>query len=115
MNLRTTKKVQIYEQLKKAIISGSIKPGEVLTEAELSQKYSIGKTPTREALLLLTHEHLLETIPRVGYVVSRLTIQDLLEIYYLRMILESEAVGLAADRISPDEIAQLEKNNQIES
>lgn len=112
---RPNKKMQVYEQLKNAIISGMIKPGEILNEADLAQKYGIGKTPTREALLLLTHENLLESIPRVGYVVSRLTTQDLLEIYYLRTVLESEAVGLAAERISPEEIAQLEQNNAQEA
>lgn len=110
-----TKKSYIFDQLKQEIISGAIKPGEILNEAELSQKYGIGKTPTREALLLLTHEKLLESMPRVGYVVSRLTTKDLLEIYYLRSILEVEAIGLAADRISKGEIAQLEKNNEIEA
>jgi DNA-binding GntR family transcriptional regulator len=115
MASRITKKTQVYDQLKRAIISGAIKPGEILNEAELSQQYSIGKTPTREALLLLAHEKLLESIPRVGYVVSRLTITDVLDVYYLRIILEAEAVGLAAERISPEEIALLEENNRAES
>jgi DNA-binding GntR family transcriptional regulator len=115
MASRITKKTQVYDQLKRAIISGIIKPGELLNEAELSQQYSIGKTPTREALLLLAHEKLLESIPRVGYVVSRLTITDVLEVYYLRIILESEAVGLAAERITAEDIALLEENNRAES
>jgi DNA-binding GntR family transcriptional regulator len=108
---RTTKKSFIYEQIKQAIISGSIKPGEYLNEADLAQKYSIGKTPTREALLLLTHENLLESIPRVGYMVTRLTTKDFLEIYSLRVLLESEAIGLAVEHITPEEITQLEENN----
>lgn len=110
-----TKKTYIYDQLKQEIISGVIKPGEILNEADLSQRYGIGKTPTREALLLLTHENLLESMPRVGYVVSRLTTKDLVEIYYLRSILEVEAIGMAAERITPEEINLLEKNNQLEA
>lgn len=112
---RTTKKIQVYEILKQAIISGEIKPGEILNEADLAEKYGIGKTPTREALLLLTHENLLEAMPRVGYVVSRLTTKDLLEIYALRVILETEAIKLAAERITSEEIALLEENNRRES
>jgi DNA-binding GntR family transcriptional regulator len=115
MALRTTKKSFIYSQIKQAIISGSIKPGEFLNEADLAQKYCIGKTPTREALLLLTHENLLESMPRVGYVVTRLTTKDFLEIYSLRVLLESEAIGLAAERITPEEIHQLEENNREEA
>jgi DNA-binding GntR family transcriptional regulator len=115
MPKRLTKKLHVYEILKQAIISGEIKPGEILNEAELAQKYETGKTPTREALLLLTHENLLEAMPRVGYAVPRLTPRDLLEIYALRALLETEAIGLAAERITPAEIAQLEENNKRES
>jgi DNA-binding GntR family transcriptional regulator len=112
---RTTKKSFIYNQIKQAIISGSIKPGEFLNEADLAQKYGIGKTPTREALLLLTHENLLESMPRVGYVVTRLTTKDFVEIYSLRVLLESEAVGLAVERITSEEIDRLEQNNLEEA
>lgn len=112
---RITKKTYIYNLLKQAIISGSIKPGEILNEADLAQKYGIGKTPTREALLLLTHENLLEAMPRVGYVVTRLTTRDFLEIHALRVLLETEAIGLAAERITPEEIALLEQNNLQEA
>jgi len=112
---RPTKKVRVYEILRQAIVTGEIRPGEILNEANLAQKYNIGKTPTREALLLLTHENFLEAMPRVGYVVTRLTTQDLLEIYALRTLLEVEAVGLAADRITPAEIEQLQRNNEREA
>jgi DNA-binding GntR family transcriptional regulator len=110
-----TKTQQVYEIVKQAIISGKIKPGEILNVADLAQKYEMGKTPTREALLLLTHENLLESMPRVGYVISRLTTRDLLEIYALRTLLEVEAIGLAAERITPAELALIEQNNQQEA
>lgn len=115
MAKRLTKKLHIYEIVKQAIVSGEIKPGEILNEAELAQKYKVGKTPTREALLLLTHDNLLEAMPRVGYVVTRLTTKDLLEIYALRILVEAEAIGLAAERITPEEIACLEENNRQEA
>ena len=115
MPQRPTKKLQVYEILKQAIISGEIKPGDILNEAELAQKYETGKTPTREALLLLTHENLLEALPRVGYIVPRLTTRDLLEIFSLRALLEVEAIGLAMDRLTPDVITALERNNLEES
>lgn len=111
MTPRPTMKLRIYQSLKQDIVSGVIKPGEILNEAELARRYSAGKTPTREALLLLTHENLLEAMPRLGYVVSRLTIHDLAEIFSLRILLETEAIGLAAERIQPEEIALLEENN----
>lgn len=112
---RPNKKARIYQQIKDDIISGNIQAGEILNEAELAQKYDTGKTPTREALLLLTHENLLDAMPRTGYVVSRLTTRELMEIYHLRSLLETEAIGLAVERITPEEIARLEQNNRAES
>ena len=56
----------------------------------------------REALILLGHEGLVESIPRTGYVVASFTGQDVLETFHLRTILEAEAAGLAAERITED-------------
>jgi GntR family transcriptional regulator, rspAB operon transcriptional repressor len=114
MGSKPTKKVFVYEQLKNAIVSGAIKPGEILNEAVIAEKYGTGKTPTREALLLLAHENLLDAMPRVGYVVSRLTTKDFIEIFTLRMILETEAIGLAVVHISAEDLAQIEENNNLE-
>lgn len=115
MAQKPTKKTLVYEQLKNSIISGEIKPGEILNEAVLAKKYKMGKTPTREALLLLANEDFLDSMPRVGYVVSRLTIQDMLEIFALRILLEVEAIGIASERITDVDINKLVANNQTES
>ncbi len=115
MAQKPTKKTLVYEQLKNSIISGEIKPGEILNEAVLAKKYKMGKTPTREALLLLANEDFLDSMPRVGYVVSRLTIQDMLEIFALRILLEVEAIGIASERITDADINKLVANNQTES
>jgi DNA-binding GntR family transcriptional regulator len=114
MNTLATKKYQVYECLKRSIITGEYKPGGILNEAELAQKLGFGKTPTREALILLAHEKLLEPMPRVGYVVTSLTIQEVLETFYLRIVLEVDAIGLAVVRITHPEIQVLEENNYQE-
>ena len=110
-----TKKDQVYQQIRKAILSGEVKAGEILKEGELAQRYGAGKTPTREALIVLSYEKFLEPMPRVGYIVARPSIQDVLETFHLRMLLEVEAIGMAAERISEEEIRQLEDNNQAEN
>ena len=111
---KPTKKILVYEQLKSSIISGEIKPGEILNEAVLAEKYGMGKTPTREALLLLSNEDYLDSMPRVGYVVTRLTVQDMLEIFALRILLELEAIGIAAEKITEADLARLAVNNRAE-
>lgn len=114
MKKKLTQKDQIYEQIKRDIILGAIKPGEVLNAIEMSERHNFGITPTREALLVLTHDRYLKPMPRVGYIVTEPAVQDILEIFHLRMILEVEAIGQAVDRITDQEIQELKKNNQRE-
>ena len=110
-----TKKTIVYDQLKKNIISGEISAGAILNEAELVQNLGVGKTPIREALIMLSHEGLVDAMPRVSYVVTRLTIQDMLEIFALRILLEVDAIGIAAERITENDIGKLEDNNKRET
>lgn len=109
-----TKKSFVYDLLKRKIIAGELTAGTILNEAELANELKIGKTPTREALLLLTHEGFVDALPRVGYVVTRLTLQDILEIFALRILIEVEAIGIASERISEEDIRKLIENNQKE-
>jgi len=104
----------LYQQVRERIVCGEIKPGAILTEAELADEYGISKTPAREALVLLGHEGLVESMPRIGHVVATFTLQDVLETFHLRSILEAEAAGLAAERITEEGIAALLKNSDEE-
>jgi DNA-binding GntR family transcriptional regulator len=104
----------LYQQVREKIVSGEIKPGAILTEAGLADEYGVSKAPVREALVLLGHEGFVEPIPRVGHVVAAFTVQDVLETFHLRSILEAEAAGLAAERITEEGIAALLKNSNEE-
>jgi DNA-binding GntR family transcriptional regulator len=110
-----TKKSFVYELLKRKIISGELTAGTILNEAELADQLTIGKTPTREALIMLAHEGFVDALPRVGYAVTRLTLQDMLEIFTLRIILEVEAIGIASERITDNDINKLVANNKEEA
>lgn len=110
-NSKTNSKTKVlYQQVRDKIVSGEIKPGAILTEAGLSDEYGVSKAPVREALVLLGHEGLVESMPRIGHVVATFTVQDVLETFHLRSILEAEAAGLAAERITEEAIAALLKN-----
>ena len=111
----STKKSFVYKLLKGKIISGEMSAGMILNETELSQKLSIGKTPTREALIMLAHDGLVDAMPRVGYVVTRLTMQDMLDIFSLRILLEAEAIGIATQRMTEADLEKLTANNQQEA
>ena len=100
----------LYQQVREKIVCGEIKPGAILTEAGLADEYGVSKAPVREALVLLGHEGLVESMPRIGHVVASFTVQDVLETFHLRTILETEAAGLAAERITEEGIAALLKS-----
>jgi len=113
--MTTNSKTQVlYQQVRDKIVSGEIKPGAILTESGLSDEYGVSKAPAREALVLLGHEGLVESMPRTGHVVATFTVQDVLETFHLRSILEAEAAGLAAERITEEGIAALLKNSDEE-
>jgi len=78
--------------------------------AELSDTFEVGKTPAREALVILASEGLIDPIPRSGFLIKLLSIQDLLDIFHLRSVIEVEGVGLAAEIITDDDIYLLEEN-----
>ena len=114
MSVKPTQKEMLYKRIRRAIISGELKSGEIMNEADIAAQFGSGKTPTREALLLLTHDSFLESLPRVGYRVTRPTLQDILETFHLRQILEVEAIGLAIERISTENVHKLLVNNRLE-
>ncbi|HNR46965.1 MAG TPA: GntR family transcriptional regulator [Anaerolineaceae bacterium] len=98
---------QVYEAIKKDIISCALGPGQQIAQQQLAERYGAGITPVREALQKLTREGLVLTIPRFGYLVTTITISDVAEIFELRAILESAAARLAAARASDEQVEQL--------
>jgi DNA-binding GntR family transcriptional regulator len=114
MPATVSKKEKAYQTIKKAIITGQLEPAKIYSINELSETFEVGRTPAREALVILASEGLIDPIPRSGYQVKALSIHDLLEIFHLRSVLEVEGVRLAAERITEDDIYLLEENNRLE-
>ena len=109
-----TKKEKAYQAIKQAIIAGQLESTKIYTITELSENFKVGRTPAREALVILASEGLIDAIPRSGYLVKPLSVHDMLEIFHLRTVLEVEGVGLAAGRITDADIYLLEENNRQE-
>jgi DNA-binding GntR family transcriptional regulator len=103
-------KERIYRELKEAILSMELKPGQAIAEAVVGERYGISRTPAREALSRLVDEGLVEVIPRKGYFVAEVTLQDVLESYHLRILLEPEAAALAANQETGRLVASLKEN-----
>ena len=101
-NSAKSKKMIVYENLKRRIITNALKPGDPLNEGVLSKELKISKTPVREALQQLEKKGLVENIPGKGAFVSRFTFQDIRELFEIREILESEIIRRVASKADLD-------------
>jgi DNA-binding GntR family transcriptional regulator len=101
---------EIYLSIKEAILSGEFAPGERISIGRLLQNIGFSPTPIREALLKLEHEGFVSRLPRGGFIVSRFTQKDIDQIFDIRSLLESYAVGLAIRHVKKDDILWLERN-----
>jgi len=79
---------RILNLIEKAILSGSIKPGERLIETELAKNLGISKSPVREALRRLEGEGIVQLVPRKGYFVRDIDQKSIEEFFEVMFILE---------------------------
>jgi DNA-binding GntR family transcriptional regulator len=106
---RRTAHQLVLETLRRAILTGRIPSGTRLVQAELAEQLKVSTTPVREALRDLATEGLIKLDAHRGAEVRSLSVPEVSEIYRLRSILEPEAMRLAIERISDDEIATAAK------
>jgi len=99
-----------YRRLEEAIVTLSLRPGAVLTEAQMIDMVGVGRTPVREALIRLAQQRLVEVLPRKGVVVAGINAIDIMAALDAREVLERLIAAGAAKRASPRErIAIVEK------
>ena len=96
-------------RLREDILSGKLKDGQKLTEKSVCDTYGVSRTPVREALSRLETEGLVESIPNRGAFVRALSDQDIRDQLYLRRLHEIQAARWAAERISDEEMEELEE------
>ena len=96
-----------FAQLRQAILSGDLAPGQRLVEEELAGTLGVTRQSLRAALLDLTAEGLVERIPNRGARVRVVTTAEAVAITECRMALEALCAAKAAERVTDDEAAQL--------
>ncbi len=101
-------KSKVYENLRFRIITNDLKPGDKLNEKDLVKHYGLGRTPLREILLQLQSENLLQIIPRIGIIVTPIDIQQIKDIIEIRRELEGLAGELAVERITDEQLDELD-------
>lgn len=100
---------QAYDFIQEEIASGRLPAGSQLSELSLARQIGISRTPVREAIRRLVHEGLLDQVPRFGTIVRTPQRRDIVELYELREALEGFAAGQAAARITPEDLAVLDR------
>ncbi|NLL78149.1 MAG: GntR family transcriptional regulator [Clostridiales bacterium] len=97
----------VFNTLRKAILTGELKPGERLMEIHLANKLGVSRTPIREAIRKLELEGLVTMIPRRGAEVAQITEKSLKDVLEVRRALDALCAKLACERITEEEKEQL--------
>ena len=98
----------VVDNIRQAIVSGQFPAGMRLMELQLAEEMGVSRTPVREAIRKMELEGLVVMIPRRGAYVADISIQDINEVYQIRTALDVLAAGLAAERISDEEVKEMQ-------
>jgi DNA-binding GntR family transcriptional regulator len=97
----------VYHEIKRRIIEVRYMPGDKLSEARIAVELGVGRSPIRTALSRLQNEGWIEVLPQSGTFVKGLSPTEVAEIFETRLVLEPHLAGLAAERISDEELHRL--------
>jgi len=99
---------EAYSLILEEIINGTLKPGEVITEVDLAERYGISRTPVREALSRFQCEGLVNTTNRTKRIYS-LSVHDLEEIFELKKLIEGNVAARAAENMTESQSLELQR------
>ena len=103
---------QIYLNLREKIISTELYPLTEISEGELSKIIKVSRTPIRDALKKLENEGLINTIPQVKSIVSKINTNQISEANKIRSVLETNTVEQLSSSINSHQIKKLKKINR---
>jgi len=102
-------KEQVYEYLRDQMRQHKLQPGSAINMDSTSKKLGISKTPLRDALIQLEMEGFVTIMPRKGIYVNGLTLEDIRDYYQVIGALESSALSVSFDRMTPQYIEKMKK------
>lgn len=111
-NSRSIRK-RIYDHLREQLLNGEIPPHQHLIETKIAKEIGTSRTPIREALHSLELEGLIESIPRVGYVVKPIKRAEVEEICEIRTAIEGVAARWAMEKAPQKLIEELRENISV--
>lgn len=96
-------------ELRRMIIAGEVKAGEPLRQDALAHRLGVSRVPLREAFKVLEGEGQIVYEPHRGYKVAQLSLADLLEVYRIRQLLETEAAHAAVERAGESDLQAMKE------
>ncbi len=102
---RVTTQDIVLRALRTDLLTGELGPGDQIVQESLAERYGVSRVPLREALKTLESEGQVVYFPHRGYFVAELSVDDLLEVYRLRELLEAEALRHAVPGLSDADVA----------
>ncbi len=99
---------QATQRLRQMLVEGLIAPGAKLNERELCEQLKVSRTPLREAIKTLAAEGLVELVPNRGAIAVELDEADILNTFEVMAGLEGLSGELAAQRVTPEELAEIQ-------
>jgi DNA-binding GntR family transcriptional regulator len=93
----------VFTTLRDEILSGKLQPNEKLNTNQISKRLGVSRTPIREALNRLISIGLVETLPHRGIYIKEFSIEEIINLYYIRAALDGIAARLAATNLNKQE------------
>lgn len=107
VDARKTSQSDVLARLRTDLVTGEFRPGDQIVQEALAEKYGVSRIPLREALKVLEAEGQVVHHPNRGHFVAELSIEDLIEVYRLRTLLEAEAIREAVPTLTDADVAAL--------
>lgn len=105
---------QIYRFLRQDIVTCVISPGALLSEKEVSARFSVSRQPVREAFIKLAEADLVQILPQRGTFVRKISARRVADGRFIREAVETAVIRRAATEATPEALARLEHNLRLQ-
>jgi DNA-binding GntR family transcriptional regulator len=111
---RETAHDEIYEKIYVAILEHRLHPGTKLVEERLAEIFGVSRARIREVLARLAHEQIVELIPQRGAYVAKPSIEQALDVFEARRLIEPAVVRRLIETLTPEKLARLKLHQDLE-
>ena len=105
---------EIYEKIYLAIVEHRLRPGTKLVEERLAEIFKVSRARVREVLARLAHEQIVELYPQRGAYVAKPSIDQALDVFEARRLIEPDVLRLLIERLTPERTERLRQHQELE-